>query len=258
MSTEQEIVVALLSGFCSFIAGLLGAGGDILYVPLLLYGLPAITGSGLAVHTVTALSLVGSLASTGGGGVKHWLDARVDRQTMRTAWPMLAVGALVGGALSRLLPATALLAIFAVVTSAAAILLFLPVTETVRQARPRDLVASGLMLTSGLVCGAVGVGGGFLIITILLHRLHLPASLARTTGLALTFFTAAPAVLGKAMSGQMAWAPVPFIVVAALVGVWAGAHASALVRERALRPALALLVIVLGVRVWLSVLGVLG
>jgi len=36
------------------------------------------------------------------------------------------------------------------------------------------------------------------------------------------------------------------------------AHASALVPGRALRPALALLVIVLGVRVWLTVLGVLG
>jgi hypothetical protein len=46
---------------------------------------------------------------------------------------------------------------------------------TVHQAQPRDLVASGLVLYSGLECGAVGVGGGFLIITILLHRVHLPA-----------------------------------------------------------------------------------
>jgi uncharacterized membrane protein YfcA len=62
VTSEQEIVVALLSAVSAFIAGLLGAGGDILYVPLLLYGLPALAGDGLNVHAVTALSLVGSLA----------------------------------------------------------------------------------------------------------------------------------------------------------------------------------------------------
>jgi uncharacterized protein len=253
MTTEQEIVVALLSALSSFIAGLLGAGGDILYVPLLLYGLPVIAGAGLPVHTVTALSLVGSLASTGGGGLKHWIDGRVDPRAMRSAWMMLASAALVGGAVSRFVSAQALLIVFALVTTAAAVLLFLPATEWRHGPAQRDPLAAGLMFGTGLVCGAVGVGGGFLIVTILLHRHHMPGALARSTGLALTFFTAAPALIGKALSGQMTWSPVPWIVLAALAGVWIGAHAGGVVPGRALRWALAVLVVVLGVRVWVSV-----
>jgi uncharacterized protein len=252
----QEIVIALLTAASSLVAGLLGAGGDIIFVPLLLYGLPAITGDGLAVHTVTALSLIGSLASTGGGGLKHLRDGRIDRAATRLAWPALAGAALVGGAISRLVPSTALLAAFAVVTTGAAVLLALPATERpASEMRRDDRVALALMAASGLLCGAVGVGGGFLIIIILLHRLGLPAATARSTGLLLTFFTAAPAALGKTLSGQMIWGPVPGIVIAAVGGVWLGAHLSRFVPGRALRWALTLLVVVLSARVWMGVLG---
>ncbi|MBA2636679.1 MAG: sulfite exporter TauE/SafE family protein, partial [Solirubrobacterales bacterium] len=50
MNLEQELVVALLAGVSAFVAGLLGAGGDILFVPLLLYGLPALAGDPLDIQ----------------------------------------------------------------------------------------------------------------------------------------------------------------------------------------------------------------
>lgn len=254
MSTEQDIVAGLLSVISSFVAGLLGAGGDILYVPLLLYGLPAITGPPLQVHVVTALSLVGSLASTGGGGLKHWRDGNLDSEAMGVGWKSLATGALAGGVLSRAAPSDALLVLFAIITIGAAGALFVPPREHSQgQPRPRKAVAAVLMGGVGLICGAVGVGGGFLIILVLLHSMRLSAAAARSTGLALTAFTAAPALLGKAITGQVLWSPVPFIVAGGLVGVWIGAWASPSVPGRVLRYALALLVAVLGVRVWLDV-----
>jgi uncharacterized membrane protein YfcA len=254
VTTEQEIVVALLSAASAFIAGLLGAGGDILYVPLLLYGLPALTGDGLTVHAVTALSLVGSLASTGSGGVQYYRSGRVDTEALRPAAPMLALGAVAGGVLSGEISAAALLLAFAIVTTAAAALLFLPPTEDPDATRRgSDPLAAGLLLAGALVCGAVGVGGGFLIITILLHRMRLPMHTARGTGLLLTVFTAAPALAGKAASGQVLWSPVPLILLTGFAGAVAGSHASALVPSRVLRWALASLVVVLSVRVWLNV-----
>jgi uncharacterized protein len=255
VTVEQDVVVALLSGLSAFIAGLLGAGGDILYVPLLLYGLPALTGSGLSVHTATALSLVGSLSSTGSGGLQHRRAGRVDTEALSPAWAMLAIGALAGGILSRAVSPGALLVAFAMITTAAAVLLFAPPREDATPARRRrDPVSAALLAGSGLLCGAVGVGGGFLIITVLLHRMRLAAHMARGTGLALTFFTAAPALAGKAVTGQVLWSAVPFIVLPGLVGAVAGSRASGLVPARILRWALAALVVVLSARVWANVL----
>jgi uncharacterized protein len=254
VSTEQEIVVALLSAVSAFVAGLLGAGGDILYVPLLLYGLPALTGDGLTVHAVTALSLVGSLASTGSAGVQYYRTGRVDSGALWPAWLALALGALLGGAVSNAISAQALLAAFAIVTTAAAGLLFVsPPEDAEAQRRSHDSVATGLLFGSALLCGAVGVGGGFLIIAILLYRMRLPMRTARGTGLLLTVFTAAPALVGKATTGQVPWSPVPLIVLGGLAGAVAGSYASALIPNRVLRWALASLVVVLSARVWLTV-----
>ena len=255
MTTDQEVVVALLSALSAFIAGVLGAGGDILYVPLLLYGLPALAGAGLPLHTVTALSLVGSLASTGSGGIAHHRAGRVDTSAMWPAWAALAIGALSGGILSRAVSPDVLLLAFAIVTTGAAVLLFRPAAEDADpHRRRRDPVAALLLAASGLLCGAVGVGGGFLIITVLLQRTGLPMHMARGTGLALTFFTAAPALAGKAVTGQVLWAAVPFIVVPGLVGAVIGARAGARLPGRVLRWGLAALVVVLSVRVWASVI----
>ena len=255
----HELAAGALAALASFVAGVLGAGGDILFVPLLLYALPAITGSALPVHSVTALSLVGSLASTGGGGLKYWRDGRLDEAVMSAGWKPLAAGALVGGVLSRVVPSTALLAVFAVLTTAAVVLLLVPTKEATAPERvPRDGVATALLVGVGLICGAVGVGGGFLIITVLLHRLHLPVALASATGLALTSFTAAPALAGKVLTGQLTWGPVPFIVGGAVAGVWLGARAGAGIPARVLRFALATLVMVLSVRVWFTVWGSAG
>jgi uncharacterized membrane protein YfcA len=254
VTTEQEIVVALLAAVSAFIAGLLGAGGDILYVPLLLYGLPALTGDGLTVHAVTALSLVGSLASTGSGGVHYCRAGGVDTEALWPAWVMLALGAAAGGVLSSEISAGALLLAFAIVTTAAAGMLFVtPSEDAEARRRGADPLAGALLFGGALLCGAVGVGGGFLIITILLHRMRLPMDKARGTGLLLTFFTAAPAFAGKAATGQVLWSPVPFVLLTGVACAVVGSRASTLVPSRILRWALASLVVILCVRVWLDV-----
>ncbi|MDP9401500.1 MAG: TSUP family transporter, partial [Actinomycetota bacterium] len=126
MSAEQEVVVGLLAAASSLVAGVLGAGGDILLVPLLLYALPALAGDPLDVHAVAALSLVGSIASTGSGGLRHLLEGSLDRVALWPAAGLLAGGALAGGLLSPLVADRSLLAVFAVVTTAAALLLLVP------------------------------------------------------------------------------------------------------------------------------------
>jgi uncharacterized membrane protein YfcA len=254
--SEASLVIGVagLAVASSFVAGLLGAGGDILSVPLMLYVLPVLSGGSLEIHAITALTLVQSLASTGGGGVKHYLDGRVQRRALRAAAPPLAAGALVGGLLSRVVPGYGLLVAFALVTSmAAAFLLRREQASGAPVAKVQDRGATGLLVATGLLCGTVGVGGGFLIILILLYRMRMPMQVAKGTGLALTVCTAAPALAGKIATGQLIWLPVPAIAVAAVVGAVVGSRASAPLPAWLLRAGLAILVIVLAARVWITV-----
>lgn len=248
--------IAALSLISGAVAGLLGAGGDILYVPLLLYALPAVGLGALDVHTIGALSLVQSMASTAGGGAVHYLDRRLDRgHLIRSAAP-LALGALAGGLLSSLLAGGLLVLLFALITSSVIVLLALPVRPRAEPAPPAfDPVATGLLLATALICGIVGVGGGFLIVTILLRRARAPLHTAKGTALLLTVCTALPGLTGKIITGQLgSGTPVPVILAAGVVGGILGARISQPLPARALRWGLALLVGGLAARMWLTVI----
>lgn len=251
------IGIVALSLVASSVAGLLGAGGDILFVPLLLYALPALGVGSLDVHTVGALSLVQSLASTGSGGAVHYLDRRIHHASLRAAAIPLAVGALAGGALSRLVDGTVLVALFAIITSVVVVLLLVPLPPAPpRSGERRDPVALCLFGATAVVCGLVGVGGGFLIVTILLYRMRMSMQVAKGTALALTVCTAAPGLVGKVVTGQLAsWAPVPVIIAVAALGGILGARVSASLSAKSLRLGLAALVIVLSARMWIGVVG---
>lgn len=260
MSGAMLAGVAGLSLLASSVAGLLGAGGDILFVPLLLYALPALGLGTLDLHTIGALSLVLSIASTGSGGLVHYLDRRVDSASFRAAAPPLVVGALVGGLLSGVAANRLLLVLFAVVTSGVVVLLMVPVrAQPLATPPPSRKVTSAMLAATALVCSMVGVGGGFLIVTILRYRGRLSMQLAKGTALSLTVCTAVPGLTGKVVTGQLsAWVAVPVVVAAAVTGGVVGSKISGPLSEQTLRLGLALLVVVLTVRMWVGILGLHG
>lgn len=256
MSNEMLLSIGALSLITASVAGVLGAGGDILFVPLMLYALPSIGGGALDIHAIGVLSLVQSLTSTGSGGLVHYLDRRVHGASLRTPALCLAGGALAGGVLSRFVAGDVLLIMFAIVASGVVGLLAIPPRPSeMRPNGTRDPVAPCLFAMNALLCGMIGVGGGFLIVTILLYRTRLPMQIAKGTALVLTVCTAAPALFGKLATGQLAsWQPIPIIIAAALLGGFLGARTSALLPARTLRLGLAGLVVILAARTWIGVL----
>jgi NADH-quinone oxidoreductase subunit K len=64
-----------------------------------------------------------------------------------------------------------------------------------------------------------------------------------------------PALLGKAVTGQVPWLLTPFVFVAAVAGSLAGAVASSRLPERGLRLGLVGVVSLMGIRVWVDLLG---
>jgi len=147
-------LAVLLSLVIGVVLGLLGGGGAILALPMLVYVL------GVEAHAAIAMSLFVVGATSAVATVAH---------APRVRWGIGAVfgaaamaGAFVGGRLARLLPASVLLAGFA-------LLMLLTAGAMLRGRRSASGALSvprvlGLGAAVGLVSGLVGAGGGFLIV----------------------------------------------------------------------------------------------
>jgi len=248
-----SVDVGLVTLFASFTNGILGAGGAILFVPLALYVLPAL-GTRLEPHLVTALSLVQGICAFLAGIVSYGRRGQVAYGQLWLSGPSLGAGALAGGVLSAAVPARALVLLFAVVVTAAAVLLLLPLGETGPRGPAARIVTAAMFLGIGAVGGAVGVGAGVLVIPVLLYVLGTPQRVAIGTGLVLPVFISGPAFVGKAVSGQVPWALVPVVVIVALVGVTLGSRVHLLISQPVLRLALAGLTGALAFTVWVRLL----
>ncbi|MGV0580592.1 sulfite exporter TauE/SafE family protein [Mycolicibacterium elephantis] len=175
-----------LGALIGVLLGLLGGGGSILAVPALVYGM------NLGVQEAIPMSLV-VVATASAVGVLPKIRARQIRWRMAGIFAVAGIpGSIVGSALSRHLPDSALLIGFAVVMVVAGIRMLADQSNTGtacevragqvnwRRCAPRSL---GAGLAVGLLTGLFGVGGGFLIIPALVVVLGVEMSTAIGTSL---------------------------------------------------------------------------
>jgi len=223
--------------------GALGAGGSILTVPILMYvmGVPVQSAAG------TSLAIVGLNAAAGA------LDyLRRGRSLPRTGIAFGVsglLGALAGAWLNHLTRAEVVLALFAVLMLGAA-------WGLVRRRADADsgdfierytplawlrLAAVGLAI--GLLTGFFGVGGGFLIVPALVVLLGLPMRLAVGTSLLAIALNALWGLLGYLHFGDLDWGLTGLFAVGGLLGVVVGGRLAGHVPERALRQALASVIV---------------
>lgn len=246
--------VSALGLASSLVNGLLGAGGAIVLIPLFLYGLPLIAGRRLETHLVTGLTLVSGVASSLGGSAGHHRAGNLELGSLWRHGPVLGAGALAGALVSAWIPGRVLLTLFgAIILAALGLLIFEPREDSGRRARP--VLAGVLFAAIGILGGALGVGAGFLIIPVLTHLLLVPSRAAQAMGLAVVGFAVLPALIGKALTGQVPWPLVPFVFGAGIAGSLLGALISARLPGRALRFGLVGVVFAIGVRVWADLLG---
>lgn len=162
--------------------GLLGSGGSILTVPVLVYlvGEPDKVAIAESLGIVTIISLVGAIPFV----LKRLVDGR---SVMLFGIPGM-VGAYAGAYLSKLVPGSVQLLLFAGVMLLAAVMMLRspggpagPI-GAVRVAAWK-IVLEGLFI--GVLTGLVGVGGGFLIVPALVLFAGLPMHMAVGTSLAI-------------------------------------------------------------------------
>ncbi|MEV0672133.1 sulfite exporter TauE/SafE family protein [Mycobacterium sp. NPDC050441] len=212
--------------------GLLGGGGSILTVPLLAY----VAGMEAKQAIATSLLVVGVTSA-----VSTLSHARAGRVQWRSGLMFGAagmVGAYLGGLLSYVVAGSVLLIAFTVVMIATGIAMIKGRTACEPTTRPMPVAKVLLMgLGVGVVTGAVGAGGGFLVVPALALLGGLPMPVAVGTSLLVITMNSAAGLAGHLSTVPIDWTIAGAVTAAAVLGSLLGTRLIAHVDPDAVRRA---------------------
>jgi uncharacterized protein len=243
----------------AFIAGMLGVGGAIVMVPLLLYAPPLLGVGELDMKSVAGITMAQVLAAAASGVFAH---ARMRAVHGELAWlggPTMAASSFAGALASHYVSARALLLVFALMATGAVALLSVRIetagqpifAEHVALARGR---AIAVCLGVGALAGLVGAGGAFLLVPLLVTVVGVPIRITIGSSLAITATSAVTGFAGKALTGQIPWAPAALVALGAMPGAQLGALVSRRLSGEWLRRVLFIVVTLTALRVWWDLL----
>ena len=217
----MSIIAVLFGALVGVILGLTGAGGAIIAVPLLVFGLQLLVAEAapIALFAVSITAAIGALLALKQGRVRY-----------RAAGFIALTGALaspVGIYIARKIPDAALSLLFASVLayvairmlrqpenhSAEAVAGLLPATPCQLDDSSgrliwdahcvRSLALSGV--AAGFLSGLLGVGGGFIIVPALQKATRLPMRTIVSTSLAVIALVSAAGAFSAVLAGSMNW-----------------------------------------------------
>jgi uncharacterized protein len=243
----------------AFVSGLIGVGGAIVMIPLLLYVPPLLAFGRLDVKTVAAITMVQVFMAALSGVVAHGRHHAVNVRLGLTGGVAMGAGSLTGAVASHWMREYTVLVVFALMVTAAFVLMFFPMPEpdVGVPAQQREYSATLAVLVGGIVglgAGIVGAGGAFLLVPLLLVVVGVPIRVTIGTSLAMTAFAATTGVVGKLITGQVPFGPALVVALGAVPGAQLGALASRRLARTALKGILFVVIVLTGVRVWWHVL----
>jgi uncharacterized protein len=252
-------VLFLLGIVGAFVSGLVGVGGAIVMIPLLLYVPPLLGAGRFDIKEVAAVTMVQVFVAAVSGVVAHGRHHAVNVRLAVTGGVAMAAGSLSGALASHWIPQTWLLVVFALMVTAAFILMFAPTpapevtapAEEREYSRTLTVVVAG---TVGLAAGVVGAGGAFLLVPLLLVVVGVPIRVTIGSSLAMTALAATTGVFGKLVTGQIPLGPAVVVALGAIPGAQLGALASRRLAGGALKGILFIVIVLTGIRVWWDVL----
>ena len=188
-----------------------------------------------------------SAAAAGAGGLRHAREGRVDWYVVAWMAPPSVAGAIAGALLADEVAVSVLYRVIAAVLAWSGVdLAFRPIAPRVRE-RLRVLRGGVLAFFIGVLGGAVGVILGTLRMPALVRSVGLDVRRAAGTNLVVGFLLGLAGFAVHAASLRVDWAVLTAGLAGALPGGWLGAKASGRYSENALRLALGIVLMVVGV-----------
>ena len=259
MTVAFALTLLTLGFVGAFVAGLLGVGGAIVMIPLLLYAPPLLEVGTLDVKAVAGVTMTQVLVAATSGMVAHRRHRAVSPELARAGGFAMAAGSLAGALASSHVHDRWLLLVFALMVTAAALLMFVPTDDVDPAGDPRSLTfsRSRAALVSGgvgVAAGLVGAGGAFLLVPLLLVVVGVPIRVTIGSSLAIAAMAATTGFLGKLVTGQIPLFPTLAVVAGAAPGAQLGAAVSRRVPPLGLRVTLFVVIATTAIKVWLDLL----
>lgn len=253
------LLIGALGLGTGFLSGLLGIGGGIVMAPLLLYVPPLFGFEPIPMKIVAGLTIVQGLVACMSGVLSHRQFRMVSGRLSLYMGISIFIAAMAGGAGSGYVSNEILLFLFAGLAFSAAFLMLVPVrgecdnpdVEYLTFHRWRAVAAASGV---GLLGGLVGQGGSFILIPLMTSFVQIPTRIAIGSNLAIVLLSSTAGFIGKATTGQIEWLMTVPIALTVIPASRMGSLVSRGVSVLWLRRALAVLIALAAVRIWVSVL----
>lgn len=241
-------VIGLVGGM---LAGLVGVGGGIVFVPGLVYA------AGWGIKEAVAASLFIIIFSSISGTIQNARsEDPVDWRVAAILSVAVAPSALIGVAISSVSPEM-------VVEIAFATLLLVLAYPTARKPRYEDKkkIPTPLVFVAGVFIGSlsglVGVGGGVLMVPLMVLGLGVPTKRAVSTSLAVVLFTGIVGAAGYVVAGfREDLLSLPPLIVCSMIGAWIGVKLRDPLPENIIRTGFAVFMVVMALRILAQAFGV--
>ena len=253
------LVTIFLIGFLgSFISGMVGIGGSIIKYPMLLYIPPLIGFTAFTAHEVSGISAVQVFFAAIGGVWAYRKGGYLNKSLIFYMGVSILVGSFIGAFGSRFLSEGSVNVVYAVLATAAAIMMFVPKKGiddiSYERVTFNKWLASLLAFIVGIGSGIVGAAGAFILVPVMLVVLKIPTRMTIATSLAITFISSIGSTIGKITTGQVLLVPALVMVVASLIASPLGANVGKKVNAKLLQWILALLILGTSIKIWLDIL----
>lgn len=244
-----------------FLSGLLGIGGGIVMVPILLYLPPLLNLPVIEMKSVAGLTITQGFFSSLSALFIHHKNNFVNKKLVAVMGFTFFIASLAGGFCSDKVSNRFLLALFAVLTVFALLLIFQPLNEndkdnSCNSSDIRFNIPKAVMLSVflGFLLGMVGQGGAFIIIPAVVCFLKIPFKVAIGSMLGINLFSTVGGFLGKLGSGQILLTYAALLVAGAIPAAQLGACLSKKADANVLKTILSVIIGFTAIKVCITLL----